>query len=379
MAVTARQLTRATLDRQMLLRREPVGVAEAVRRVVALQAQEPASPYVALWSRVAGFDPSDLDAAFAAATVVKATLMRITLHAVHADDRAALHTAVQPSLRGARLGDRRFTSTGLTSDEADALVPAVLAFAAEPRTNAEVEEWLTAHHGVPAKGVWWALRSYAPLRHAPTGGPWTFGRRPAYLAAAHGIAPSDREVCDTYLQTLVRRYLEGLGPATIADVAQFAMVQRARVKAAVAAMGDSLTRLDGPDGTVLYDVPGAVVPDDDTPAPPRFMAMWDTTLLAYADRSRVVPPEYRRLVTRSNGDVLPTLLVDGQVAGVWRPVDDGVEATAFHRLDRRTWDGLEEEAAALLPLLAEREPRAYRRYDRWWADLPAAEIRVLPA
>jgi hypothetical protein len=71
--------------------------------------------------------------------------------------------------------------------------------------------------------------------------------------------------------------------------------------------------------------------------------------------------------------------VDGQAAGVWRPVDEGVEATAFHRLDRRTWDGLADEAATLLPLLAAREPRAYRRYDRWWADLPAAEVRVLPA
>ncbi len=59
--------------------------------------------------------------------------------------------------------------------------------------------------------------------------------------------------------------------------------------------------------------------------------MWDHVLLAYADRSRVIPPDYRKLVTRSNGDVLPTLLVDGYVAGVWRPVEGGIEATAFHR------------------------------------------------
>jgi len=50
------------------------------------------------------------------------------------------------------------------------------------------------------------------------------------------------------------------------------------------------------------------------------MAMWDSILLAYSVRSRVIPPGYRKLVTRSNGDVLPTLLVDGYVAGVWRPV-----------------------------------------------------------
>ena len=62
--LTARQLNRATLARQLLLRRERLGVVEAVHRVVALQAQEPASPYLALWNRVKGLDPADVDAAF---------------------------------------------------------------------------------------------------------------------------------------------------------------------------------------------------------------------------------------------------------------------------------------------------------------------------
>lgn len=42
--ITARELNRATLARQLLLRREPLDAAEGVRRVVALQAQQPASP-----------------------------------------------------------------------------------------------------------------------------------------------------------------------------------------------------------------------------------------------------------------------------------------------------------------------------------------------
>src|SRR3954462_6885012 len=107
--MTALGLNRATLARQLLLERVPVPVAEAVRRAVALQAQQPASPYLALWNRVAGFDPAQLDAAFADGTVVKGSLMRITLHAVHADDHAAFHVAMQPALRGSCLGDPRFT------------------------------------------------------------------------------------------------------------------------------------------------------------------------------------------------------------------------------------------------------------------------------
>lgn len=92
MRLTARQVNRATLDRQLLLRRAPLDVGDAARRVLALQAQEPATPYLALWNRVADFDPAALDRAYADRTVVKATLLRITLHAVHTLDYQDIHT-----------------------------------------------------------------------------------------------------------------------------------------------------------------------------------------------------------------------------------------------------------------------------------------------
>jgi hypothetical protein len=145
-------------------------------------------------------------------------------------------------------------------------------------------------------------------------------------------------------------------------------------------MAATLTTLEGPGGRELFDVPGTPLPGGDTPAPPRLMAMWDSILLAYADRSRVIPEEYRPLVIRRNGDVLPTLLVDGHVAGVWRPVDGAVEARAFHPLPDDAWDGLAAEARDLLAFLAARGPAPYGgRYARWWPTLPPGEARVLPA
>jgi len=102
-------------------------------------------------------------------------------------------------------------------------------------------------------------------------------------------------------------------------------------------------------------------------------------LLAYKDRSRIVPPEYRKAVMRTNGDVLPTLLVDGFVAGVWRPVEDGIEATAFHRLSEDDWAGLDAEARSLIAVLADRDPRVYQgRFAHWWNKLPTrSEVRVI--
>ncbi|MBA2519995.1 MAG: winged helix DNA-binding domain-containing protein, partial [Chloroflexia bacterium] len=229
----------------------------------------------------------------------------------------------------------------------------------------------------PHPGAWWGLRQYAPLLHAPTGSPWSFGARPSYVAAKPRPVLADGAAAAA-LQGLIRRYLAGFGPASAADVAQFALVQRARAKEALTALAGDLERLEGPDGTELYDIPGASRPAEETPAPPRLMAMWDSILLAYAERSRVIPPAYRPLVTRSNGDVLPALLVDGHVAGVWRPVAGGIEATAFHRLPDDAWEGLAAEARLLVAFLAGREAEVYRRYTHWWSKLPSAETRLLP-
>src|SRR5207249_2609741 len=132
------------------------------------------------------------------------------------------------------------------------------------------------------------------------------------------------------------------------DVAQFALVQRARARQALQALASDLERLEGPTGEELFDIPGALHPHEDTPAPPRLLGMWDNILLAHADRSRVIPADYRRLAIRINGDVLPTLLVDGYVAGVWRALPSGIEATAFHPLPDAVWEGLAVEARSLV-------------------------------
>ncbi|MEV7563589.1 winged helix DNA-binding domain-containing protein [Streptomyces tanashiensis] len=379
MVLTARALNRSTLQRQLLLERAPLGVTDAVRRVVGLQAQHPGSPYVALWNRVAGFDPEHLDGAVSGYELVRSTLMRLTLHLVHAEDYRAFREGMEPTLRGSRLHDPRFTKAGFTAADADALLPGLLAYAGSARTGAELREHIEEGRGGPVEAVVWRMvRQYAPLWHAPTGPPWSFGTAQSFVTASERPVLGDPEASAAGLAALLRRYLEGFGPASVPDMAQFTTAPRRLVREAVKTLEDGLDRLEGDDGTVLYDVPGAPRPGEDVPAPPRLMAMWDSVLLAYADRSRIIPPAYRKHVIRVNGDTLPTLLVDGYVAGVWRPVDGGIEASAFHPLPAAAWESLEAEAASLGRLLADRDPHVYRRYDHWWVKgLPTVESRVL--
>jgi len=374
--LTARQLNRATLERQRLLKREPMSVVQAVRAVCGLQAQSPASPYLALWNRVAQFNAAELDRAYASHAVVKATLMRMTLHAVAADDYPAFHRAMVDLMRRARVFDRRFTAGGIAVADAEAVIPELVAYAPAGRSNAEFEAAIT-ERGLPGKHVWFALRRYGPFWHAPTEAPWSFNDRPSYMAARATPFEGEREAA---LPLLLRRYLEAFGPASAADFNQFTMLYQPPIKAAVAALADDLVTYQGPDGKPLYDVAGATIPPDDTPAPPRLLPMWDNVLLAYRDRSRITPDAYRTTISRMNGDTLPTVLVDGHVAGVWRPAPDGtagIEITAFERLEKATWAALEGEARDLVAFLADRQPDVYRRYGHWWDKLPPGDVKIV--
>ena len=370
--LTARQLNRATLDRQMLLARESVSVDEAVGRLVGLQAQEPAAPYLALWNRIDGFDPSSLDAAFADGSIVKASLMRITLHAVRRDDYTTFHEAMVANLRASRLNDKRFRATDLTIEQADELLPLVLDFAAEPRTKVEIEDMLTDHLGAPVEPrLWWAYRTFAPVVHVPGDDAWSFGPKQRFRTAPTAPARDER---DASLVRLAPRYLAAFGPASPEDFAQFTMQTRAAAREAFAAL--ELVEFEGPGG-VLFDLPGLSIPDEDTPAPVRFMGMWESALLAYSDRTRVLPEAYRTDVIRRNGDVLPTVWVDGYVAGVWRATTDGIQVCAFETLPADVWDALEHEAHLLGATILARDPAVFGRYDHWWGKLPTDGRRMI--
>ncbi|ANC31815.1 winged helix DNA-binding domain-containing protein [Isoptericola dokdonensis] len=379
MDVSPAALGRATLARQHLLGRSDLPVPEAVRAVAAVQAQEPAAPYLALWNRVAGFDPADLDDAFATGTVVRSTLVRVTLHAVHADDWASFHRAVTDPLRGSRLYDRRFAPAELTPAEVNDVRDALLAFAAEPRTQDELTAELTRMLGAErAPAAWFALRTFAPLHHVPTGPPWSYTpTRRRYRAGATTGADASPPGDDPAVVHLLRRYLEAFGPASEADFGRFALLRRPFTGPAVEALRDELVVLSGKGPRALLDLPDAPRPPADTPAPPRLLGMWDSVLLAHADRTRVLPEEHRTHVIRRNGDTLPAVLVGGRVVGVWRATVDGVDAALFEPVGRADLDGLEAEAAALRTFLADREPAVFSRYRRWWEQLPADDVRHL--
>jgi hypothetical protein len=369
MKLSARQLTWATLDRQLLLERSDLDVVAAVKHLGALQAQEPASPYLAVWNRLADFDFSDLDRAFADRAIVKCPLMRITLHAVAVSDRAMFHEAVFPILRASRLNDRRFSEANVSSADADALIPDLVDFASEPRTTSDIARHLERQLGdEPSTRLWWALRTYAPLIHTPDDQLWTFGRHPRYEAPPTISEGSSLEA----VPALIHRYLAAFGPATPQDISQYTMLPMRILKPALAAMAPELVEYDHPDGgTALDSADARALPDPDRQAPPRLLGMWDSALLAYRNRNRIIPDAHRSHVIRRNGDVLPSVLINGRIVGVWRLINHQVEVTPLEKITDDHLGALDTEARTLVAATTPRDPDLYRRYSHWWTKLPS--------
>jgi hypothetical protein len=303
--LTLRELNRATLARQLLLERARLPLLEALDRVAGLQAQEGKGPYTAFPSRLDGFERGELETALLSGTALRAVLMRNTIHLVTREDYRLMRAAVYGDDTGVLRGD----ALALGQRHAAA---ARGFFGAERRTRAEVVAWLAAEHGVEDAPLhWYALRAQARIAHAPECGLWE-GRRTAFVALADAPEPAPAEA----RATLLRRYLAAFGPATVADYAAWTGLRIREARAAAEAAGP-LERLADEQGRELLDVPGAPLPPADTPAPARLLSRWDNVILAFADRSRILPAD-RRLAVDHGGADYQVFLVDGFAAGTWR-------------------------------------------------------------
>jgi hypothetical protein len=338
--LTARELNRAVLARQLLLERAALPIPRALERVGGIQAQYAPSMYVGLWSRLRDFDRAALTRALERRTVVQATLMRSTIHLVSAGDFWPFADGV----RGPRRAWWRRAATDRPSEDEMAAAVETLraALAGGPLRRTEVEA-LVGKPAARGAGMW------IDLVRAPPSGTWERRRADLFALARGWVAePSGAEPQRERagVERLVRRYLAAFGPATRNDIATWAGVPVGELAPALDAL--RLRRFGSEDGYELLDLPRAPLPPAETPAPVRFLPTYDATLLVHARRAAILPEEYRPQIFHTKmPQSVPTFLVDGSVAGIWRHDGTTIELEPFHRLDRATTRALREEAARL--------------------------------
>ncbi|MBP2336623.1 hypothetical protein JOF41_002801 [Saccharothrix coeruleofusca] len=321
--ITTRALNRALLARQGLLEPLALPVVAAVEAIGAIQAQSWAAPPVALWSRLAGFRAEDLHAALAGGELVAGTLLRATLHVVSAAQHADYAVVAE---RSGACDWRR--AKGEPHPDSAALRPAVAAFAAdEPRSVEEIsafaEQWAAARPGVVGaeelafqrEHKWRPLRTGPFLVRVPGDGRWA--KEPKHYRAA---PPVGQRATEAALDAVVSHHLRAFGPATVEDVAYWTGWSTPGVRESLERLGDTLVRFTDEAGRQVHDLVDAPRPDEGVRVGPRFLAAFDSALLAYhaQRRERVLPEAHRDAVSvRANLQIKPTFLLDGVVAGLW--------------------------------------------------------------
>jgi hypothetical protein len=347
--LTQRELNRSLLARQGLLERTAAPAAAMIERLVAMQAQEPFDPYVALAARLEAFRPEELSELIETRAAVRAQLLRATIHLATARDALVLQPLTLPVLA------RAFKSSWLRraggADVAAVVAAGQELLAEQPLTRAELAaalgpRWPDAEAAALAQAVTYNT----PLVQVPPRALW--GRSGAARWALTGDWLGARLDGGAEADAIVLRYLAAFGPASTADVRAWSGFTG--VRAVLERLRPRLVTFQDAGGRELFDVPGAPFPDPATPAPPRFLPEYDNVLLAHADRSRVLKGLGPGLPWPS-GRWVGTLLVDGFFRAYWNVEDATLTVDRFspHADDPPgTLDAIAAEGERLLGLIA---------------------------
>lgn len=359
--LSRRELNRALLERQLLLRRARLPALKAIEHLVGMQAQIPNSPYIGLWSRLEDFQHQELSELIEARQVVRIALMRSTIHSVSAADCLTLRPFVQPAIT-------RMTNTTyakyLQGIEYDEIARHARQIVDErPRTFQELGELLqTRWPGRDRQALAQTARSLLSLVQIPPRGVWGKSGQATHTTAETWLGRPLNP--DPSGESVVLRYLAAYGPASVKDIQTWSALTR--LKEIVERLRPQVVSYRDEHGVELFDHPDAPLPDPETPAPPRFLADYDNAIIGFADRSRVLDPVHRDRIWMANG-MVATVLVDGFVAGSWRFDRNASAATLnielFRELTGQELAAVEREAGEFATFLA--------------GDVGARDIRII--
>jgi hypothetical protein len=372
--LSPRELNRATLARQLLLERVELSPSAAIERLAGMQAQAPLSPYVGLWTRLVGFEAESLAELVRRRRVVRASLMRMTIHLVTARDALAWRTLLQPMAAGSWRGSQWSKQIGTAA--ADDVVAAARELLGDGGIGRTDLGKLLAPQFPDAEpfALGGTVAYLLPVAQPTPRGVWGEGG-PAQLASLEAWLGADLDPSPS-VDDLVLRCVGALGPMSVMDVQAWCGLTRLRE--VVERLGPRLRRFAGEDGAELYDRPRSPRPDPETLAPARYLPEFDNLLLSHADRTRVNPTRRPIPLFPGNGAQMGTFLLDGMHSGHGRirrtkgsgkgsgkgPGRAELQLEPFSRLRRGDLDDLTREGLALLDFAA--------------GDGDAREVRVMP-
>ncbi|MEV8635436.1 winged helix DNA-binding domain-containing protein [Streptosporangium sp. NPDC051023] len=351
--LTRRALNRATLARQLLLRRADLTPMQAVEHLVGLQAQTSHTWYMGLWSRLTDCRPERVSELLTQRRVVRIALMRSTIHLVSAADALTLRPLVQPVLDRDLFRNHTHGPPirGLNTAELAAMGRKLLD--ERPCTPGELGRLLAARwpDRSPAS-LAYAVRNLVPVVQIPPRGVWGASGRTVHAPLESWVGAPQRT--DPPLDQMILRYLAAFGPASVRDVQTWSGLTR--LAEVLERLRPRLTTFRDENGAELFDLPDAPRPGEQVDAPARYLYDFDNLLLSHHDRSRVVTDGLRRQNLSPHGPAPRLVLLDGFTAATWTLTGTRDSATLtvrpFAPLSPADRDALTTEGGALLNFLA---------------------------
>lgn len=370
-AVAPEQAVAFRLTRHHLHARAPRRqLSIVVRDVVGLQSQVANAAYVSLWARVAGVTPADIDGAlYQKRTLIRTWAMRGTVHLIARDDLPLVTVPVwyDPTQRvfaaasgaAAPVIPTWLARRGLTDERYRILRKAILeALADGPRTRSELHVAIEA--SLPGArrfiGSWGGVlrllaREGLVVFGLPRGQETTFVRRDRWWP--NGASPAGRFTS----AELMRRYLHGYGPATVADFCYWAGQPVPVAQSALAELGDetAMVSVEGMPAMYVLREDLATLRRMRPVSSVRLLPNFDTFLLGHRDKTTLVDPQHYKAIYREAGWISQTILVHGQAAGTWTSRQRGktleIRLAPFGRLARPVRTALRAEAESLARFL----------------------------
>jgi winged helix DNA-binding protein len=310
--------------------------------VGGLQTQYAPAGYISLRTRLEGFRRADLTRALERRSVVQAWMMRATIHMASRRDFWLFTAGIREQRRTWWLRSFR----GSASEVAAAAAKTERFLADGPKRRTEIVKALGLDNP-----TWYGVNLWLDLVRVPPYGTWDQPRADLYGLASDWLGEPPSLTEEEGIEHLVKSYLAAFGPASRADVVSFTGLTAGTVAPAIERV--ALRRFADERGKELVDVPRGPLPDAETPAPVRFLPVWDATLLVQARRTQILPEPYRALVFNTKTPhSIHTFLVDGQVAGSWRHEKGGIVLEPFERLSKETRRAVDDEADHMAELFS---------------------------
>ncbi|MCA2218491.1 winged helix DNA-binding domain-containing protein [Jidongwangia harbinensis] len=322
------EILRWRIGRQFLGRTRGTDVVAVARRVGGLHAQVTASAHAAARLRLP--DPPDLDAAlYADRTLVRTWAARGTLHLLPAADLPRWVAAMSTRNRETKGSWLKYHGvTAAQMRDIVAAVPDVLG--GTPMTREELAEGLIAGTGHddlrgPLTQGFGAILKPLAFRGLLCSGP-PRGRNVTFVAPRAWFGDWEPVPVDAAIDELALAYLGAYGPADPAEFARWFDLTPSLAKKSFARLADRLTPAG--DGFVPADLAG----DGDRTDTVHLLPAFDPYVVASTRQLDRISSGPKSAVSRPQGWISPTLVVNGRIEGVWEDVDGRAEVRPFGRL-----------------------------------------------